>query len=173
MGTRAAKDRKEYSSLNSSSVKGKGGGDLKTYSMVLSCHPLQIRTRLFNLSFIFLFARPYFLPSSSSRPLLKFQTAYNNINNNAHNLSCNSSSSSGNMWIPKKKRSTPTSPLMLLLALGLGIASKSLTGATTVVSALAGSHPTIIDTFMREALCSNQVAMCAASCQNSVQTNDW
>ncbi|KAH7055208.1 hypothetical protein BKA57DRAFT_501730 [Linnemannia elongata] len=77
-----------------------------------------------------------------------------------------------NMWIPKKNTSSSTLQLLLLVTLGLSI-STSLTGMTTIVdSAFAGSHPTKVDTFMRKTLCSNQAAMCAASCQNNVQTND-
>ncbi|KAF8948113.1 hypothetical protein BGZ47_006371 [Haplosporangium gracile] len=77
------------------------------------------------------------------------------------------------MRVSKKKSLMTTSQLLLLIALGPSIGNSLLTGTTTVVdSAFGGSHPTKIDTFMRETLCSNQAAMCIASCQNNVQTND-
>ncbi|KAK3845054.1 MAG: hypothetical protein J3R72DRAFT_49062 [Linnemannia gamsii] len=57
--------------------------------------------------------------------------------------------------------------LLVLIALGF---SNSLAVLISNVSAFAGSHPTKIDTFMRQTLCSNHGVMCAASCQNNVQT---
>ncbi|KAF8984790.1 hypothetical protein BGZ46_007027 [Entomortierella lignicola] len=52
---------------------------------------------------------------------------------------------------------------VLLIVLGL-VSIKLVTGYT-------GAHPTNLDVHMREMLCSNQLAMCHASCQSNIQRN--
>ncbi|KAF9344570.1 hypothetical protein BGX26_004221 [Mortierella sp. AD094] len=52
-----------------------------------------------------------------------------------------------------------------VLAFVLSLASLNL------VTGYAGTHPTNLDVHMREMLCTNQMGMCQASCQNNIQLN--